>query len=164
VVVNVQGDEPFIPAAIIRQVAHNLHANADADMATLGCRIDDIHEFYNPNAVKVVRDHAGMAMYFSRSPMPYVRDAMLDGQQTVSADNCQLDLARFEFLRHIGIYGYRAGYLRHYTSLPMTTLEQLESLEQLRVLYHGGNIHVDIALENPPPGIDTPEDLADLEL
>lgn len=162
IVVNVQGDEPHVPVDIIQQVARNLHEHPEAVMATLGCPITAAAEFYNPNVVKVVTDCNGLALYFSRSPLPYVRDAMLDGNTTKSAQDSDIDFAQYGFMRHIGIYAYRAGFIKQYISMEATPLEQIESLEQLRVLYHGFKIHVDKAVATPPPGIDTPEDLAKL--
>lgn len=148
VVVNVQGDEPFIPPLIIRQVAQNLAAQQKARMATLAVPLSDAAEIANPNIVKVVSDKDGYALYFSRSVIPYDRDGV--------ASN---DLAQ-HYRRHIGIYAYRAGFIQQYVSWPASTLEQIESLEQLRVLWHGEAIHVDTALQTPAVGVDTAEDLA----
>lgn len=147
IVVNVQGDEPLIPEANIRQLADNL-ARADAGMATLGVAIDDAEEMHNPNAVKVVCDGRGHALYFSRAPIPWDRDAFAK-QLSVSPGA----------LRHVGIYAYRAGFIRQYVRWPVSPLEQIESLEQLRVLYQGEAIHVAEAIEPPPAGVDTSEDL-----
>ncbi|KKO49164.1 3-deoxy-manno-octulosonate cytidylyltransferase [Arsukibacterium sp. MJ3] len=147
VVVNVQGDEPFIPPLIIRQVAANLAAQQKAQMATLAVPLTHAAEIRNPNIVKVVTDKAGYALYFSRSTIPYDRDGIV-------AD----DVAS-HYRRHIGIYAYRAGFIQQYVSWPASALEQIESLEQLRVLWHGAAIHVDTALETPPVGVDTPADL-----
>lgn len=148
VIVNVQGDEPLIPPAIIRQVAQNLAAS-DAGMATLGVPIHDAQEAFNPNAVKVVRDAHGYALYFSRATIPWDRDLYAAGYQQ-AGDN---------LLRHIGIYGYRAGFIRRYVNWQPSPLENIEKLEQLRVLWYGEKIHVDVALEVPGTGVDTPEDL-----
>ena len=147
VVVNVQGDEPFIPPMIIRQVAQNLAAQQKAQMATLAVPLTDASEIANPNIVKVVTDKAGYALYFSRSVIPFDRDGQF-----------QRDLA-LHYRRHIGIYAYRAGFIQHYVDWPASALEQIESLEQLRVLWHGEAIHVDTALEAPPVGVDTVADL-----
>jgi 3-deoxy-manno-octulosonate cytidylyltransferase (CMP-KDO synthetase) len=147
VVVNVQGDEPFIPPLIIRQVAQNLAAQQKAHMATLAVPLADAVEIANPNIVKVVSDKDGYALYFSRSVIPFDRDG-----------NFQALLAT-HYRRHIGIYAYRAGFIQRYVDWPASTLEQIESLEQLRVLWHGEAIHVDTALETPPVGVDTPADL-----
>jgi 3-deoxy-manno-octulosonate cytidylyltransferase (CMP-KDO synthetase) len=148
IIVNVQGDEPLIPPAIISQVANNL-ANTAAPMATLAVSIDDEHEIFNPNAVKVVMDKQGHALYFSRATIPWDRDGF--AQQPKQWQHI--------FLRHIGIYAYRAGFIRKYVSWPASPLEQIESLEQLRVLWHGEKIHIAVAVENPPAGVDTAEDL-----
>ncbi|WP_028116635.1 3-deoxy-manno-octulosonate cytidylyltransferase [Ferrimonas senticii] len=148
IVVNVQGDEPLIPAANIRQVADNLNGS-QARMSTLAVAIDDSEEMHNPNAVKVVCDGNGYALYFSRAAIPWDRDGFAN-DLGVSAGA----------LRHVGIYGYRAGFIRDYVSWPVSPLEQIEALEQLRVLYQGEKIHVAVANEAPPAGVDTPEDLA----
>lgn len=150
-IVNVQGDEPFIPAANIRQVAENLHQHKDAEMATLAVKIDDVEEAFNPNAVKVVTDKLGYALYFSRSTIPYDRARFLDEDS--------IDEIGDFYLRHIGIYAYRAGFVKQYVNMAPSGLEQIESLEQLRVLWHGEKIHVAQAQIAPPAGIDTPEDL-----
>lgn len=147
VVVNVQGDEPFIPPLIIRQVADNLAAQQKARMATLAVPLSDSSEISNPNIVKVVSDKDGYALYFSRSVIPFDRDGKF--QQQLGQ----------HYRRHIGIYAYRAGFIQQYVSWPASTLEQIESLEQLRVLWHGEAIHVDTALQTPPVGVDTPDDL-----
>ncbi len=147
VVVNVQGDEPFIPPEIIRQVAQNLAAQQRAQMATLAVPLSDMAEIANPNIVKVVSDKDGYALYFSRSVLPYDRDGITTGA-----------LAQ-HYRRHIGIYAYRAGFIQQYVSWPASTLERIESLEQLRVLWHGQAIHVATALKIPAVGVDTPTDL-----
>lgn len=149
IVVNVQGDEPFIPPEIIRQVADNLANQRLAQMATLAVPIENIDEVLSPHAVKVVTDVNGYALYFSRAPIPYERDAL--GQQQLGA------LA--DYRRHIGIYAYRAGFVWRYIQWPASPLEQIESLEQLRVLWYGERIHVAEAIKAPPAGIDTPADL-----
>lgn len=148
IVVNVQGDEPFIPPAIIGQVAENLASQSKAEMATLAVPMQHADEIGNPNAVKVVMDKQGYALYFSRSVIPYDRDQQFQQQLPL------------HYHRHIGIYAYRAGFIRRYVSWPVSTLEQIESLEQLRVLWHGEAIHVATALQEPPVGVDTPADLA----
>ena len=152
IVVNVQGDEPFIPASIIQQVAENLNQHRQAEMATLAVRLTDVEELFNPNVVKVVTDKLGYALYFSRATIPYDRARFLD------ADS--IDEIGDYYLRHIGIYAYRAGFIKQYVNMTPSGLEQIESLEQLRVLWHGEKIHVDVALQAPPAGIDTPDDLA----
>jgi 3-deoxy-manno-octulosonate cytidylyltransferase (CMP-KDO synthetase) len=151
IVVNLQGDEPFAPAAGIREVARAL-ADDDAPVATLATPITDAHEVFDPNVVKLVRGSNGRALYFSRAPLPWARDAFAVHRHALPAE--------VPFLRHIGIYAYRAGFLKRYTQLVRTPLEQAESLEQLRVLEHGYPIAVRLTPEPFPPGIDT---LADLE-
>lgn len=153
IIVNVQGDEPFIPAENIVQVAQNLANNQQAKMATLSVNITDKEEAFNPNAVKVVTDAKGYALYFSRSTIPYDRSRFLSVAQSDIKD-----IGDF-YQRHIGIYAYRAGFIKEYIELAVSPLEQIESLEQLRVLWHGHAIHVEQAKSTPPPGIDTPEDL-----
>lgn len=150
IVVNLQGDEPFAPAAGIREVARAL-ADDDAPMATLAAPVADAHELFDPHAVKLVRGTDGRALYFSRAPLPWARDAF-------AADRGALPPG-MPFLRHIGIYAYRAGFLAQYARLPRTPLEQAESLEQLRVLEHGYPIAVRLTPEPFPPGIDTEADL-----
>ena len=151
IIVNVQGDEPFIPVANIQQVAKSLSVSQDASMATLAVKIDDVDEVFNPNVVKVVLDKQSNALYFSRSVLPYDRNRFL-GKENID------DVGDF-YLRHIGLYAYRAGFVKRYIQMSPSSLEQIESLEQLRVLWHGEKIHVGIAVETPPTGIDTPEDL-----
>ena len=148
ILVNVQGDEPLIPPSIIRQVAENL-AQAEAPMATLAVPMSD-EELFNPNAVKVVMDRQGYALYFSRAPIAWERDGFA---QTPP-------VSRHAHARHLGIYAYRAGFIQRYVSWQASELEQIEALEQLRVLWYGERIHVAIATETPPAGVDTPEDLA----
>lgn len=148
VIVNVQGDEPMIPPVIIRQVAENL-ANSQAGMATLAVPIDSAEEAFNPNAVKVVMDVQGYALYFSRATIPWDRDRFAQSREKIGDT----------FLRHIGIYGYRAGFIRRYISWEPSQLEQIEMLEQLRVLWNGEKIHVAVAKEVPGTGVDTPDDL-----
>ncbi len=150
IVVNLQGDEPFAPAAGIREVAQAL-AEDDAPMATLATPISDAHELFDPNVVKLVRTASGRALYFSRAPLPWARDAFAVERNVLPPE--------LPFLRHIGIYAYRAGFLKQYTTLSRTVLEQAESLEQLRVLEHGYAIAVRMTPEPFPPGIDTLEDL-----
>ncbi|MDE2402740.1 MAG: 3-deoxy-manno-octulosonate cytidylyltransferase [Burkholderiales bacterium] len=152
-VVNVQGDEPLIDPALINACADQLDQRPDCVVSTAAHVIDDASQFANPNVVKVVIDALGRALYFSRAPIPWWRDAPTPG--TPSGGACAP-------LRHIGIYGYRAGFLRRYPQLPPSPLEAIESLEQLRVLWHGERIAVHIAEQAPGPGVDTPEDLARL--
>lgn len=155
IVVNVQGDEPFIDPALIDAVAHLIGERPDCVMSTAAHPIDELAEFLNPNVVKVVLDGRNTALYFSRSPIPAARD--FAGLAWWSNGRQGGKLPRP--LRHIGIYAYRVGFLRQFPSLPQAPLEQLESLEQLRVLWHGHRIAVHIAEKTPGPGVDTPEDL-----
>ncbi|QCZ93596.1 3-deoxy-manno-octulosonate cytidylyltransferase [Salinimonas iocasae] len=150
VIVNVQGDEPFVPATNIRQVATNLEQNSQVEMATLSTPFMDEAEISNPNMVKVVVNKNGEALYFSRSAIPYDRAAMLENSQPLNPA---------EYFRHIGLYAYSARYIKKYVSYAPSALEQTESLEQLRALWYGDKIHVDVASAPPPVGIDTPEDL-----
>lgn len=150
IIVNVQGDEPLIPPAIISQVANNLFANAQASVATLSSPILDAQDVFNANAVKVVTDKQGMALYFSRATIPWDRDNFADNAQVNEVTHLQ---------RHIGIYAYRVAFLQKYSQLAVSPLETLEKLEQLRVLWHGYKIHVDQAKELPPAGVDTEQDL-----
>ncbi|MGY0195367.1 3-deoxy-manno-octulosonate cytidylyltransferase [Leptothrix sp. BB-4] len=150
IVVNVQGDEPLIDTALIDACAALLAERGDCVMSTAAHAIDDVAEYGNPNVVKVVTDMAGRALYFSRAPLPWWRDGSAGGT---------LALPQPAPLRHIGIYGYSAGFLRRFPTLPVSPLEQVESLEQLRVLWHGERIAVHVSPERPGPGIDTPEDL-----
>ncbi|MCZ4371928.1 3-deoxy-manno-octulosonate cytidylyltransferase [Vibrio plantisponsor] len=148
IIVNVQGDEPLIPPAIVRQVADNLAAS-NAPMATLAVEIDHESEVFNPNAVKVVTDKDGYALYFSRATIPWDRDNFASQDKTIVQP----------LMRHIGIYAYRAGFINTYINWQPSQLEKIECLEQLRVLWYGEKIHVAVALEAPPAGVDTPEDL-----
>jgi 3-deoxy-manno-octulosonate cytidylyltransferase (CMP-KDO synthetase) len=150
IVVNVQGDEPLIDTGLIDACAALLAERGDCVMSTAAHAIDEVAEYGNPNVVKVVTDAAGRALYFSRAPLPWWRDGSAAGS---------LALPQPAPLRHIGIYGYSAGFLRRFPSLPVSPLEQVESLEQLRVLWHGERIAVHVSPERPGPGIDTPEDL-----
>ena len=149
IIVNLQGDEPFAPTEGIRAVARTL-ADAGTEMATLATPITDCDTMFDPNAVKVVRDGKGLALYFSRAPMPWQRDRFVIDRTSPPAAGA---------LRHIGIYAYRAGFLQRFTELPMGELERLESLEQLRVLEAGYRIAVGISPVPFPPGVDTEEDL-----
>lgn len=148
IVVNLQGDEPLMPPALIRSVADSLAQHPAAVMATAAHAIDDPDSFANPNVVKVVVDMHGHALYFSRAPIPWARNAPAPGVPPAS-----------RALRHIGLYAYRAGFLRRFTAWPACDLERIESLEQLRVLWHGEKISVHESSMAPPGGVDTPEDL-----
>ena len=152
VVVNVQGDEPLIAPAMIDACAALLRDRPDCVMATVAHAIDDLAEFCNPNVVKVVLDAAGRALYFSRAPIAWWRDGFANGIHQLPDDPPPL--------RHIGLYAYRAGFLRRFPQLSMAPIERLESLEQLRVLWHGERIAVHVSAERPGPGVDTPDDLA----
>lgn len=151
IVVNVQGDEPLIPPAVINQVADNLALHRNASIATLCERITGLSVFMDPNAVKVVFDEQGYALYFSRAPLPWPRDAFKQNRDVLPKDH--------PAWRHIGIYAYRAGFLHQFVSWSPAVLEQTESLEQLRAMAHGVRIHVAEASEAVPGGVDTEEDL-----
>ena len=145
-VVNVQGDEPLIEPALISECAALLGARPDCVMSTAAHAIEHGDEFANPNVVKVVLDAAGRALYFSRAPIPHRRDAGSAARHPAP-------------LRHIGIYAYRAGFLRRFPTLAASPLEETEALEQLRVLWHGERIAVHVSALRPGPGVDTPQDL-----
>jgi 3-deoxy-manno-octulosonate cytidylyltransferase (CMP-KDO synthetase) len=151
VVVNLQGDEPLIEPALIRAVAAHLSTASTAAMATACHPIRDSKEFLDPNAVKVVLDQAGFALYFSRAPIPWARDAFATAPKSLP-----LGLPCY---RHIGIYASRAAYLRVFPKLAVSPLERFEALEQLRALWHGHAIAVTVREDAPLPGVDTPEDL-----
>lgn len=155
IVVNAQGDEPLIDPTLIDAVAQLLAAHPNASMSTAAHAIDSVADFVNPNVVKVVLDAQQMALYFSRAPMPWWRDGNVQG---ITA------LPQPAPLRHVGIYGYRVGFLRQFPRLPQAPLEILEALEQLRALWHGHRIAVHITEQAPGPGVDTPEDLARVRL
>lgn len=149
-IVNVQGDEPLIDPALIREVARQLVLHEDAVMATLAHAIHEPADFVDPNVVKVVADEAGYALYFSRAPIPWPRDAFAAGAPMPR---------ELGALRHIGLYAYRAGFLRTYANLTPSPLERHEMLEQLRVLWHGYRISLGLAATAPAAGVDTPADL-----
>jgi 3-deoxy-manno-octulosonate cytidylyltransferase (CMP-KDO synthetase) len=150
-VVNVQGDEPLIDPQLINDVAALLYQHPNASMSTAAHPIHHVAEFTNPNVVKVVIDQAQLAMYFSRAPIPWWRDGFANGISS---------LPQPAALRHIGIYGYRVGFLQSFPQLPAAPVEQGEALEQLRALWHGHRIAVHVTDKAPGPGVDTPEDLA----
>ena len=144
-VVNVQGDEPLIPPELINQVAQTLADHVECAISTVAVSIQDVAEIANPNVVKVVLNQTGEALYFSRASIPFIRDA---GMQN-----------KIGYLRHLGIYAYRANFLQAFTHLDPAPPEQAEALEQLRALWNGYRIAVHIAAQTPPAGVDTPEDL-----
>jgi 3-deoxy-manno-octulosonate cytidylyltransferase (CMP-KDO synthetase) len=146
----VQGDEPLIAPALIDAVAHLLEQRRDAAMSTAAHPIASVEEFRNPNVVKVVLQADGLALYFSRAPIPWWRDGFAAGITT---------LPEPAPLRHIGIYGYRAGFLRAFPRMPQAPVESCEALEQLRALWHGHRIAVHVTPDDPGAGVDTPEDL-----
>ena len=145
IVVNLQGDEPLTPPAVLAQVAGDLAAHDDADLATLAVPLTKADELHEPNIVKVVTDRDGYALYFSRAPIPFPRGECLPGR------------------RHLGIYAYRVGFLRHYTELAPAPLERAEQLEQLRALWYGHRIHVAEAAAVPAAGVDAPADVERVE-
>ncbi|GAB6386876.1 3-deoxy-manno-octulosonate cytidylyltransferase [Stutzerimonas marianensis] len=151
IVVNVQGDEPLIPPAVINQVAGNLAAHPEAAIATLAEPLEQVEALFNPNVVKVLTDINGFALTFSRAPLPWARDEFSNEPSALPAG--------VPYRRHIGIYAYRAGFLADFVAWGPCWLENTECLEQLRALWHGKRIHVDDAVEPPPAGVDTPEDL-----
>jgi len=152
IVVNVQGDEPLLPAALVRQVAELLDSHRDAGIATLATPIETLAEFLDPNVVKVAVGRLGLALYFSRAPIPWSRDGAPQGLASQS---------HFAgALRHVGLYAYRVGVLKRLTAMAPSALEQSEKLEQLRALDNGITIAVGLARERPGPGVDTEEDLA----
>jgi 3-deoxy-manno-octulosonate cytidylyltransferase (CMP-KDO synthetase) len=146
IVVNVQGDEPFIPPSLINEVAESLANHPECAIATAGLPITDESEINNPNAVKIALAKSGQALYFSRAPIPFLRDP----GTVIHGTRC---------IRHIGIYAYRASFLNEFSKLDPAPIEQSEALEQLRALWHGYRIQVMLTQEAPPAGVDTPEDL-----
>ncbi len=152
IIVNMQADEPLLPPDLLFQVASNLRAVPEADIATLYDKIINEKDLQNPNIVKVVTDKKKFALYFSRSPIPFYRDGIAEGHGAIGR-------------RHIGLYAYLVSTLKKYSrELLPCYLEETEMLEQLRVLYHGGKIHVEEAVETPEFGIDTQEDLDEIRL
>ncbi len=151
VVVNVQGDEPLVPPPLVGAVAALLHARPEAAMATAAHAITDVADYRNPNVVKVVADASGLALYFSRAPIPWQRDGSTAGLPALPSPAP---------LRHVGLYAYRVSFLRAFPGLAQAPHEQTEALEQLRALWHGYRIALHLAAEAPGAGVDTPEDLA----
>lgn len=151
IVVNLQGDEPLMPAQLVRQVAEDLEAHGRAGVATLCARITTAAELFDPHVVKVVCDGDGYALYFSRAVIPWDREAF-----AVTTESLPEAAVHF---RHIGLYAYRAGFIQRYVGWPAAPIEQMESLEQLRVLWYGQRIHVAEAREAPGHGVDTEADL-----
>ena len=157
VVINVQGDEPLLPASLVTQLADLLRTDKDMDMATVSEPIVSVADFLNPNIVKVVTTTAGDALYFSRAPIPLPRDLMLNDALTDS------QIGVFKPQRHVGLYAFRVAALQKFVSLPDAQLEDIEALEQLRWLEAGGRIRVLPSSVPIPGGVDTPEDLARVE-
>lgn len=151
IIVNLQGDEPMMPARLIRQVAQNLENHSAASITTLCEPINTAADLFDPNIVKVVMDKEDNAVYFSRAAIPWNRDAFPLSTSELPPNA--------EYYRHIGIYAYRAGFIRDYVQWPACHLEQIEALEQLRALWYGHKIHVAVALESPGHGVDTPKDV-----
>ncbi len=151
IVVNLQGDEPLMEPELIHAVAQRLHAQADIEMATACYAIAEAEALFNPNIVKVVLDAHGNALYFSRAPIPYARDAFATGERTIPPG--------LPAYHHIGIYAYRVGFLKRYAALPSPAVERLEALEQLRALWHGFRISVVVSEATPIAGVDTEQDL-----
>ncbi|MCQ8128285.1 3-deoxy-manno-octulosonate cytidylyltransferase [Methylomonas rivi] len=151
IVVNLQGDEPLIPPAYIRDVAAALAGQTQAGIATLAAKIQDADEIFNPNAVKVVLDKNGYALYFSRAPIPWNRASFPEHHVIGDASD--------PHYRHIGMYAYTVGFLQRYCSWPASPLESVESLEQLRILWYGEKVLVNIVEQTPEAGVDTEEDL-----
>lgn len=151
-VVNLQGDEPLMQPVLIRQLAEALNEDLEASVATLAAPIGEAQDVFDPNAVKVVTNRYGHALYFSRAPIPWHRDHFRDHKDALTDTR--------SWFRHIGIYAYRTGFLRRYVSWPQSDLEKIEALEQLRILWQGEKIKVMTVAEPPHAGVDTPEDLS----
>ncbi len=164
IVVNVQGDEPLIDPQLVDAVASLLHERSEASMSTAAHPIATLEEFHNPNVVKVVMDAQGHALYFSRAPIPLARDHGNTAWWTEGSGAQDTLLRQAAPLRHIGIYGYRAGFLRKFPQLPPAPLERTEALEQLRALWHGHRIAVHVTHNDPGAGVDTPQDLERVRL
>ncbi|WP_081917918.1 3-deoxy-manno-octulosonate cytidylyltransferase [Methylobacter sp. BBA5.1] len=155
IIVNLQGDEPLIPPAYIREVASALAGQQQAGIATLAAEIVDNEEIFNPNAVKVVLNKAGLALYFSRAPIPWERGGFDHAGGMPSG--------KMPYLRHIGMYAYTVDFLNRYCQWEASPLESVESLEQLRILWNGESIRVKVVAQTPTAGVDTPEDLIRVE-
>lgn len=155
IIVNLQGDEPLMPAALINQVAHALDGHDQASMATLCQKITTSAELFDPHVVKVVMDKEGYGLYFSRAVIPWDREAFAVTTEALPP--------AVDHYRHIGLYAYRAGFVRDYVQWPQSPLEKMESLEQLRVLWQGHRIHVSPACVTPGHGVDTEQDLHRVE-
>lgn len=155
-IVNVQGDEPCLPAELINQVAADLAQHREAAITTLYSKLESVEQLFDPNIVKVVVDANGYAMYFSRAPIPWLREHFGESHRPT-------ELADIPHLKHVGLYAYRADFLHRYHELPPAQLEQYESLEQLRALYHGNRIHLTEARVAPGHGVDTEQDLLAVE-
>ncbi|MEC8908731.1 3-deoxy-manno-octulosonate cytidylyltransferase [Thalassolituus sp. UBA2590] len=151
VVVNLQGDEPLIPKSLIELTAEGLLQNSDAGMSSVCTPITTAHDAFDPNVVKVVLNERHFAMYFSRAPIPWDRDLYKESQEEVTA--------RMPVYRHIGMYGYRVSFLNDYREMAPCPIELTESLEQLRALWYGVNIHMSVIDQAPGHGIDTPHDV-----
>ena len=156
VIVNLQGDEPMMPAALICQVADDLVRHDDASIATLCEQIESAADLFDPHIVKVVMNQSGYALYFSRATIPWDRDAFAESQDDLPENA--------DHYRHVGIYAYRAGFVREYVKWPTCHLERMEALEQLRAMWYGHRIHVTIAQEPPGHGVDTRKDLERVEV
>ena len=163
IVVNVQGDEPLIPPALIRRVAASLAEHNQAAIATACHPIADMREFTNPNVVKVVLDNAGYALYFSRAPIPYARDAFAGYERAAQYERFAQGITdlpkKLPAFRHLGIYAYRCGFLNAFKRMRPAAIEQFEALEQLRAMAYGHRISVAITRAAPLPGVDTTDDL-----
>lgn len=156
VVVNLQGDEPLMPPMLVRRVAQDLALHPDASVATVATPFADRRALFDPNQVKVVLNADGFAGYFSRAPIPWHRDEFAGSGSVLPAGT--------PFLRHVGLYAYRVGFLHRFMGWEPAPTECAESLEQLRALWHGERIHVSVTDDPPPAGVDTPEDVARIEL
>jgi 3-deoxy-manno-octulosonate cytidylyltransferase (CMP-KDO synthetase) len=152
IIVNLQGDEPLMPVSLLNQVAQDMEHHQMADTTTLAAHLEHPQQLFDPNVVKVVLDRKGYALYFSRAPIPWKRGEIAWG------DEISAEVSR-GYLRHIGLYAYRAAFIREYVSWAEAPIEGYEALEQLRTLWHGKRIHVSLAAEIPPAGVDTDEDL-----